>query len=291
MKIGSQLLYLSRKDIESLQLQMNEVINVLEEAFIEKAENRIELPPKTGIRPQNNDAFINAMLCSIPKFNAAGVKWVAAYPQNKRRNLPQITGLIILNCPETGLPLAIMEGSLLTAIRTGAVTGLSAKYLAKKDSSIASIIGCGVQASTQLEALLATTPDLQLIKTYDINSEALELFSRKMQERFGVNIESTNSAKEAVLDSDIIITAGPILKKPQPTIEASWLKEGCFGAPIDYDSYWHKCALESAEHIYVDDTTQFEYYRSLGYFQDVPPVFGDLSQLISGKIPDRKSVV
>ena len=286
MKIGSELLYLSRNDVASLNMGMAETISLLEEAFLEKAKGMVDALPKIELHPKRDDNFINAMLCSFPN-KAAGIKWISAYPGNREKGLPYLSGLIVLNDSETGIPSAIMEAGILTAIRTGAVTGLSAKYLACKDSQTVSILGCGVQARTQLEAVLATCPEIQLVKAYDVSQEAVARFATEMEDKFKVRVEKAGSPQVAVMDSDIIVTAGPILANPDPVIEGSWLKEGCFGAPIDYDSYWKKSAFEAASRIYVDDVPQFESHRTMGYFNAVPPVYGDLADLVSGKISAR----
>ncbi|HBV88748.1 ornithine cyclodeaminase family protein [Desulfosporosinus sp.] len=283
MKLGSEILYLSRDNIGALSIGMSDVISLLDESFLEKAKGNVDALPKIELHPKRDDNFINAMLCSFPKFKAAGLKWISAYPGNREKGLPYISGLIILNDQETGFPMAIMEAGILTAIRTGAVTGLSAKYLARSNSEIAAILGCGVQARTQLEAVLAVCPDIKTVKAYDINQEALTRFAQEMEQQFKVIVEHALNPQKAVEGSDIIITAGPILANPEPVIESSWLKEGCFGAPIDYDSYWRKSSFEAAERIYVDDVPQFETHRKMGYFSSVPTVYGDLTDLVSGK--------
>ncbi|MHB1405879.1 MAG: ornithine cyclodeaminase family protein [Desulfitobacteriaceae bacterium] len=286
MKIGSELLYLSRNDVASLNMGMAETISLLEEAFLEKAKGMVDALPKIELHPKRDDNFINALLCGFPN-KAVGIKWISAYPGNREKGLPYLSGLIVLNDSETGIPSAIMEAGILTAIRTGAVTGLSAKYLARKDSQTVSILGCGVQARTQLEAVLATCPEIQLVKAYDVSQEAVARFATEMEDQFKVRVEKAGSPQVAVMDSDVIVTAGPILANPDPVIEGSWLKEGCFGAPIDYDSYWKKSAFEAASRIYVDDVPQFESHRTMGYFNAVPPVYGDLADLVSGKISAR----
>src|SRR5256885_16588999 len=106
--LGTKLLYLSQADVESVGLVMAEIIAALETAFCEKAEGRVEMPAKIGIHPQT-DAFLHAMPASIPAQKAVGMKWVAGYPQNSKRGMPYVTGLLILKDYETGLPLAVMD--------------------------------------------------------------------------------------------------------------------------------------------------------------------------------------
>lgn len=287
MKIGSEILYLSKDHIGSLNLEMSDVISLLEESFLEKAKGNVDALPKVELHPKRDDNFINAMLCSFPKFNAAGLKWISAYPSNREKGLAYVSGLIVLNDLETGFPITIMEAGILTAIRTGAVTGLSAKYLARRNSQTVAILGCGVQARTQLEAVLAICPEINTVKAYDINNEATTRFVMEMELRYKVKFEPALDPQRAVEGSDIIITAGPINTSPDPIIEGAWLKEGCFGAPIDYDSYWRKSGFEAADRIYVDDVPQFESHRAMGYFSSVPTVYGDLAGLVSGKISSR----
>ena len=119
------VLYLSRENVANLGLSMPTIIDAVENMFREKGEGRVEMPPKPGIHTQP-DAFIHAMPAYIPSLGAAGVKWISGYPGNQAKGLPYITGLLILNDPETGVPTAIMDATWLTAQRTGAATAVAA---------------------------------------------------------------------------------------------------------------------------------------------------------------------
>ena len=117
-----QLLYLSQAEVIATGVTMAEIIDLLEIAFQEKGQGRVEMPPKPGIHPGSGDNFIHAMPAYIPALNSAGIKWVSGFPDNYKRNLPYITGLLILNDPETGFPLAVMDCIWITAMRTAAAT-------------------------------------------------------------------------------------------------------------------------------------------------------------------------
>ena len=106
LNLDHKILYLSEADVAAAGVAMAEIIDALEIAFREKGEGRVEMPPKPGIHTQP-DAFIHAMPAYIPALHSAGMKWVSGYPDNYRRDLPYITGLLILNDEETGLPLAV----------------------------------------------------------------------------------------------------------------------------------------------------------------------------------------
>ena len=109
----NSILYLSRKNIEDVDLSMSEIITTLDKTFTEKGEGRVEMPPKPGIHTRK-DAFIHAMLAYIPSLEAAGMKWVSGYPDNQKKGLPYISGLLILNDPETGLPNSRISSVLKT---------------------------------------------------------------------------------------------------------------------------------------------------------------------------------
>lgn len=111
------LLYLSRQDVETVGLDLPTIIELLEKAFRNKGEGSVELPPKPGIHTRPN-AFIHAMPAYIPALHSAGIKWVSGYPDNPQRGLPYISGLIILNDEENGLPYAVMDCTWITAYRT-----------------------------------------------------------------------------------------------------------------------------------------------------------------------------
>ncbi|MCL6636049.1 MAG: hypothetical protein K6T29_09860, partial [Peptococcaceae bacterium] len=287
MKKGKEVLYLSNEQVKAVNLSMEETMEAVEEAFIEKGNGRFQMPPKPGLYTKG-DAFIHAMPAYLPGLGVAGLKWIAGYPENARHNLPYLNGLLILNCPETGVPLAVMDCVWITAQRTGAVSGVTAKYLAVKNSTVCAIIGCGVQARTQLAAL-ALARNLEVVKCYDINPQQTELYIREMQEKLpALKFQAVESPREAVTGADIVVTAGPILKHPDPPIELSWLKEGVLGLPIDFDSYWKPEAMQGCAKFYVDDENQFEYYRTVGYFKGAPKAYADLGQLLAGRAAGRE---
>ncbi len=284
--LGTKLLYLSQADVESVGLGMAEILAALEIAFREKGEGRVEMPAKIGIHTQP-DAFLHAMPASIPAQKAAGMKWLAGYPQNSKRGLPYVTGLLILNDYETGLPLALMDCVWITAKRTGAATALAAKYLARPESESVGILGCGVQGQSNLEALKVLFP-LKRVFAYDTHPGRSAAFAERMRAQLGVQVIAVTDPQHAVAGCDLVVTAGPILRKPHATIQQGWLEEGAFASLVDFDSYWHPDALREASKFCTDDVPQLEYYRKLGYFQDIPPVYAELGELVTGKKPGRE---
>jgi len=280
------ILYLSRMDVEAVDLSMAEIIDALDRMFKEKGEGRVEMPPKPGIHTRP-DAFIHAMPAYIPSLESAGMKWISGYPENQKKNLPYISGLLILNDPDTGLPVAVMDATWITAMRTGAATAVAARYLARQESSSLGILACGVQGRSNLEALFCLF-NIEQVKAFDIVPEIARTFRDEMSEVVQAEIEIVGDPREAVVGLDLVVTSGPILKNPDPVIEAGWLSEGSFASPVDFDSYWQGAALKEADRLVTDDISQMEYYRQAGYFKNTPQPCADLGEIAAGRKPGRE---
>ncbi len=286
LRLGQQLLYLSSANVAAAGPGMAEIITALERMFREKGEARVEMPPKIGIHTMP-DAFLHAMPAAIPSHKAAGMKWVGGYPDNGQRGLPYITGLLILNDFETGVPIAVMDCTWITAQRTGAATAVAAKHLARPESESAGILGCGVQGRSNLEALKVLFP-LKKVYAYDKNAGRAAGYARKMSALLEIEVVPVGDPKQAVVRSDIVVTAGPILRSPHATIQRGWLSEGAFASLVDFDSYWHPSALHEADKFCTDDVPQLHHYRDLGYFQDIPAIHADLGELVTGRKAGRE---
>lgn len=285
---SNQLLYLSREDVITTGVTMADVIDSLEVAFREKGEGHTEMPPKPGIHPGGDDNFIHAMPAFIPALKSAGIKWVSAFVDNLKKGLPYISGLVILNDAETGLPLSVMDGVWMTGMRTGAATALSARHLARPEASTVGVLGCGVQGRTNLEALTVLFA-IKTVKAFDTNQDAVRAYIEDVAARLKVNVEPVETPRQAVNGCDIVVTAGPLLKKPHATIRKGWLDEGAFASLVDFDSYWHADALGEVDRFCTDDTPQMEHYQALGYFKHIPTIHADLGELVAGKKAGRES--
>jgi len=284
--LGKKLLYLSRAEVATVGLTMAEIIAALETMFREKGEGRVEMPPKIGVHPAA-DAFIHAMPAAIPAQKAAGLKWVGGYPENSKRGLPYITGVLVLNDYETGIPMALMDATWITAQRTGAATAISAKYLARPDSATVGILGCGVQGRSNLEALKVLFP-LTKVFAFDTHADRVERYAKEMSSQLQVGVIPVTEPQQAVVHCDIVVTAGPILRKPHATIQRGWLREGAFASLVDFDSYWHPMALHAVDKFCTDDIPQLHHYRDIGYFQDIPAIHADLGELVTGRKVGRE---
>ena len=282
-----KILYLSQSDVASIGVTMKEIIDAVEIGFREMGNGNVEMPPKPGVHTQP-DAFIHAMPAYIPALHSVGMKWVSGYPDNYKRNLPYITGLLILNDELTGIPLAVMDCTWITAMRTGAATAVAAKYLARPESESVGILGCGVQGRSNLEALKVLFP-IKHVVAYDTLPDQVERFAQYVHEKFGIDVVQAKQPREAVDGLDMVVTAGPILHKPHATIKAGWLKPGAFASLVDFDSYWQGAAMKESSKFCTDDVAQLEHYRSIGYFQDIPPIYASVGELVAGKKRGREN--
>lgn len=287
MTLGRDLLYLSRQDVERVGLTMAEVIEAVEAAFRGKAAGRCEMPPKPGVHTRP-DAFIHAMPAYVADLDAAGVKWISGYPHNQQRGLSYISGLFILNDAETGLPLAVMDATWITAVRTGAATAVAARHLARPESASLAMLGCGVQGRTNLQALQCVMPALASVRAYDTSPHACQRYCAEMAAT-GLCIEPAASAEAAVRGADLVVTAGPILKNPTPVIEPDWLTPGAFACALDYDSYFTPAAMKACDGFVTDDLAQLRHYQGMGYFRDIPEVTAETAEVVTGAKPGRRA--
>jgi len=284
--LGKTVRYLSKRDVESLNISIPEIIDRLEMMFIEKAARRVEMPPKPAIHT-HGDAFLHAMPAFIPGLKSAGMKWVGGYPENYKRGLPYITGLLVLNDVETGVPYAIMDCTWITAVRTAAATALTAKYLARQGSNKLAILGCGIQGRYNLETLNEIF-QLSKVRIYDISLEISHRYEKDMNKRFGLDIEIAENPQAAVTDADLIVTAGPFLMNPTPVIGYEWIKPGALVCPLDLDSYVKPDVFIKSDFLCTDDLNQFNKFKANGLFQTCPDNIAELCDVIAGTVKGRE---
>jgi ornithine cyclodeaminase/alanine dehydrogenase-like protein (mu-crystallin family) len=124
---------------------------------------------------------------------------------------------------------------------------------------------------------------------YDVLPEATYDFASEISTRLDLQVVPVKTPKEAVTGCDLVVTAGPILRVPHATIQSGWLDEGSFASLVDFDSYWHSKAMKESDKFCTDDIPQLLHYQEIGYFQDIPPIYADLGQLVTGEKPGRQT--
>lgn len=196
-------------------------ITAVEEVFFEYGRNLIQMPPKIYLHLGKYRGDFRAMPAYVEKLDRCALKWVNVHPNNSKFGLPAVMAVIILSDPKTGLPLSIMDGTYITALRTGASGAVAAKYLARKNSQVIAMVGCGVQARAQLAALYEIF-SVRKVKVWGRKDGYGKAFFREMKKK-GVEILSAKNVKECVAGSDIIVTTTPSRK---PLVRSEWVKPG-----------------------------------------------------------------
>jgi ornithine cyclodeaminase/alanine dehydrogenase-like protein (mu-crystallin family) len=184
-----------------------------------------------------------------------------------------------------------MDCAWITAMRTGASAGVSAKYLARADSAVAAMVGCGVQARPSLAALVETLPGLTHVRCYDLLPAATGAFIAEMGAAFpALRFAPCASAAEAAREADVVVTAIPIVTAPAPELDEGDLREGALAVSLDYDSAWTSAAMRGCDRFCTDDVPQLLATREHGvYFGGIPEaIHADLGELAAGLKPGRE---
>ncbi|HHY94912.1 MAG TPA: ornithine cyclodeaminase family protein [Firmicutes bacterium] len=223
--------------------------------------------------------------------DVAGIKVVGRFPENPRRfGIPSIVAITELMDRDSGKPLALMDGTLITAVRTGVSTAVGAKYLARRDSRVAGLLGAGVMGRTQIMALARVLPHLEDVRIYDIRPEKATAFAQEMSRETGLKIRAVGTPEEAVHDADVVAPT-TVVTLDQRYIRAEWIKKGAFLANVSDNDYTFE-AVKKADRIVVDGHKQFT----------IPVVLGEMVKqgmirvedtttigaIINGKAPGRQ---
>lgn len=223
-------LVLGRKSIEKL-IGMDEAIRSVEGAFREYGLKRVQMPAKIYLHIDKYSGDFRAMPAYIEKIDTAAVKWVNVHPRNRLFGLPAVMAVVILSDLKTGFPLCIMDGTYLTGLRTGAAGAVAAKYLARKDSRVVGLVGCGVQAKAQLEAL-SRLFEIKEVRVWGYEKACVGGFIRRAR-GFNINFKASETVEECVCGSDIVVTTTPSRK---PLVKLEWLKKGAHVNAIGADA-------------------------------------------------------
>lgn len=205
------------------------IISLIENAMLDFKKGKILLPDKISqIFDEKTQNRINCMPSTLIEKKICGVKWVSVFPQNPHRfNVPNVTGTIILSEINKGFPFAIMDGTLITALRTACMGAIGAKYLAKKDSQIYGSIGAGEQARMHFIAIKNLFPGINKCYVASRTEDSEQDFVDKLKNRFSdvEFIKCNSDFRMASKDSDIIVTA---VSCQEPLLKADAIKKGAF---------------------------------------------------------------
>jgi len=285
----SDLLYLSRADLESLGVTPAEVVNAVDRACRAKGEGRAVMPPKLTLRGER-EAFSQVMAASLPGEGALGAKWVTLYPGNRALGLPLTNGLVVLSDPATGVAEAVMDAATITAWRTGAGVGVAARYLARAGVDRVGVLGCGVQARAAVRALAAVLPELRSVTCHDLVEEAAVAFATGLAAEVpAVDFEVCDSAGAITAGAGVVVSAIVMADAPPP-LDDGLLEAGALAVALDYDAAWTSAAMAACERFFCDDTPGLLATKAAGVrLAGVPgDIAGDLGELAAGLVPGRR---
>jgi len=217
-----QMLLLTERDVARL-IDMRTSLRVVRAAFIAQARGQTVMPPKIYL-PLPRQSDFRAMLAYVKApIAACGVKWVNVHPHNRSRGLPTVMAVIILNDPATGVPMAVMDGLLITKLRTAAAAAVAAQALARRESRTVGLVGCGAQAEAQLLAL-AEVFRLARVNVWGHTAGEAQRFCARMRRRLpGISYRPCRSIEPCVREADLLVTITP---SRRPLVRREWLRPG-----------------------------------------------------------------
>lgn len=285
--IGKNILYLTREECVRLGPNVAETLAICEDALISHGKKEYEMPAKIGIHPWP-DVFFHAMPAYMPRQLACGIKWIECFPRNPLQfNLPQTTGLLILNEIQTGVPMVIMDCAWLTAMRTPAVTAISARAL-HPDAESFGMFGCGVQGVGHVRFLAAHLPKLKEIYVYDIIEQRMDALIRELKDEIGVPILKGESFEQVAKSCEVIGSATIITKEILAAVKREWVGPGQTILPCDLNTFLDPRIQLEADKYIVDSRDEHELFAGMGYFPDgLPPIYAETGEIIAGVKPGR----
>lgn len=219
-----KLKILTREEVAKA-VNMAEAIETVKKAFLQLSSGKAEMPLRTQVPVEKRKGVTLFMPAYLADSDAMGAKIVSVFPNNQKRNLPTIHAVVIVVDAETGRPTAVMDGAYLTALRTGAASGVATDLLSRKDARVVAIFGAGTQSRTQLEAI-CTVRSIEKVWVYDVVPKAASAYVEEMKKQgnpIPADIFVAESPKQAVSEADIICAA---TTSSQPVFNDSDLKPG-----------------------------------------------------------------
>ena len=265
MPVGN-LRYLTRDDVEAVGLTGVEVLELLDGVFRAKRDGAVEMPTKTGVHPRG-DAFIHAMPAYLESSDAVGIKWVAGYPDNDSLGLPYIHGLFVLTDAGTGRPLAVMDATWITEIRTAAASLLGIRALAERAVETLGILGCGRQGHVHLELAGEVLAELTRVILFDRHPERAEALAAAHPD---LVVSVAETPEQIAHGADVVITTAAIVHDPERPLRREHLEDATVACAIDFDASLSEDLFEDAALFVVDDVPQYLHYMEQGYFTGYP---------------------
>lgn len=286
-----KMLFLSSREVRSL-LRINDAIKAVEDAFRAHGEGKTKIAPVVTLKVEKYNGELDIKSGLIESLEVIGVKAVCGFYDNPQKyNIPSNIGIMVLISIKTGVPLAVLDGTHITAIRTGAAGAVAAKYLARKNSQSVGIIGCGAQGRMQLLGLNDIF-EIKEVKVFDKIESQMEKYAEEMSSKLNLNVKAVSTPKDASKNVDILVTA---TQSTTPIVMSDWISEGVHINAIGADTP-EKQELDpkifKKARVVVDSIDQC---RRLGDIRfailkgiiNESDIYGELGQIVCGKKSGR----
>ena len=291
---GLWLRFLSGPDIDSLGLSNADILTAVEEAVRAHGDGSVVVEPRVHLVPDNDGAgHFNVLRGHLSVPGVSGVKVVGDFVSNYAAGLPSELGLLTLYDPGTGVPLSIMDATMITACRTGAMTAVGARYLARRDARVLGHVGARGTAFWNV-VLLDGLFDLDEIRITSRRPESREAFARQLTAVTGTHIRVAASPEEVFEGADILVEASR-LATPEPLLHTAWVKPGAFVVPYGTISAVELDLLDVMDKVVVDDWREAQSGRFGALRRHVDTgrlsaasLQAELGQIVTGARPGRE---
>lgn len=289
LQLGKEILWLTRDQCIEAGPSVEETLAFVHQALTAHGKNEYEMPAKIGIHPFS-DVFFHAMPAYVPSNLACGIKWIECFPRNpKVYNLPQTTGLLILNDIMTGIPIAVMDAAWLTAMRTPAVTALAAAALHPHAKTFG-MFGCGVQGIGHVRYIGKALKNLEKIYIYDVHSENMDKLIAAVQDEVTIPIVKATGPQEMMEQCDVVSSATVILLETLKVVKKEWVRKGQTILPCDLNTFWDPEICKMADKYILDSIDEHKLFEDMGYFPDgLAKVTCETGEVLAGIHPGRSN--
>ncbi|MEL0019533.1 MAG: ornithine cyclodeaminase family protein [Rickettsiales bacterium] len=282
MPPDSKMLYLTRADVEALAITAVDTVAQIEHLCRERDASRVLNAPKSLVRPVPDVLFMSTLAASEdPSYMA--VKALGVNAANAARGMDTIGSIITLFDRATAYPIAIMDGSWITEVRTAALSAVAAKHFARPDSESIAFIGSGAQARSHLEAFLDLFP-LRSVRVFGRGEPNRMALCRKAED-LGLHATDYGDPRDAVEGADIVVSSVPLSRGLEPFLETAWVKPGAYVNLVDLARTWRQETLVQFDRIVIEDAAQ----EAAMADRMIPKslIGDDLLDLVTGRIPGR----
>ena len=288
--------YINGLDVKALSLTDAEIIAAVEEALRAQGEGETVIEPRVHLVPESSDkGHFNVLRGYVKPLGVAGVKVVGDFVDNYKQGLPSEMAILNLFDPETGMPKAVIDASAITDMRTGAMTAIGAKYLARKDSKVLGHIGARGTAYWNVR-LMDHLFDFDEIRVHSRRPESREAFGAKLEADLGKPVRVTDNWQDCLEGADIMVEASR-LPEPQPLFLTEWVKKGAFVVPYGTMSAIEFSLTDIMDKVVVDDWGQCKPGRPFGSLRrhvdegkvTEENLHAEMGQIVAGLKPGRES--